>query len=251
MKVKNILDDYIAPALPDTLDIVSSSFVEGAVGSVIPGVGNIMIAYKQKQQEKRFELAMREIQNRQDEIDKIIEKYEDDLIPQIKKLLEMYFDYSIQNNQEQKIKLLANGYINSIKIENPQEDVLLGFYDTLMQVNMLNIRILELYNNWVNTTDNPNQIMNDYGIDNSQYNMIKEKLVRLGLLESKNDIKQDNNINLIIDYIHSVSKNKGADAKRASQKLKKTTKQESYNITKYGRDFLDFFTKDIESTENE
>ena len=243
MKPKNILDDYIAPALPSTLDAVSSVFVEGVAGSIIPGVGNIMIAYKQRQQEKRFELAIKELQDRQDETDKILEKYNEDMVPQIKKLIEMYFDYCIQNNQEQKIKLLANGYVNSIKIENPQEDVLLGFYDTLLQVNMLDIRILKLYahNSLSEYEDSYSKILQDYDIDYSQYNMIKEKLFRLGLLESKNDIKQDENIDSIIDYIQAVSKNKESDANRALRKMKKVSRQDSYTITKYGRNFVKFF----------
>mgnify|MGYP001083928380 CR=1 FL=1 len=83
--------------------------------------------------------------------------------------------------------------------------------------------------------------MQDYDIDYSQYNMIKEKLVRFGLLESKNDIKQDENICSIIDYLQAVNKNKDNDAKRDLKKMKKVSRQDSYTITKYGRDFLDFF----------
>lgn len=248
MKQRNILDDCIAPALPSILDVTSSVFVEGVAGSIIPGVGNMMLAYKQRKQEKYFELELKEIENRQDEIDKILEKYEDELLPKIKKLFEIYLDYNIQNNQEQKIKLLANGYVNSIKIENPQEDVLLGFYDTILQVNMLDIRVLKLYSNNI-ISDNKDsfiKIMQDYNIDISQCNMVREKLVRLGLLESKNDIKQDENIDFIIDYIQAVSKNKDNDAKRALRKMKKVSRQDSYTITKYGKDFLIFFTNDTE-----
>lgn len=62
--------------------------------------------------------------------------------------------------------------------------------------------------------------MQDYDIDYSQYNMIKEKLVRFGLSESKNDIKQDENIGSIIDYLQAVN-NKDNDAKRTLKKIKK------------------------------
>lgn len=253
MKPKNILDDYIAPALPTTLDTVSSVFVEGIAGTIIPGVGNLMIAYKQRQQEKRFELAIKELQDRQDKTDKILDKYNEDMVPQIRKMIEMYFDYCIQNNQEQKIELLANGYVNSIKIENPQEDVLLGFYDTILQINMLDIRVLKLYYDSIisDKKDSFIKIMQDYDIDYSQCNMIKEKLVRFGLLESKNDIKQDENIDSIIDYIQAVSKNKESDAKRALRKMKKVSRQDSYTITKYGRDFLQFFGNDEENNDIE
>lgn len=248
MDTRKILDDYIAPALPTTLDTVSSIFVEGVAGTIIPGVGNIMIAYKQRQQEKRYDLAIKELQRRQDEIQEIIKDYQDNLLPQIKKLLDMYFDYSIENNQDAKIKLLANGCVNSIKIENPQEDVLLGFYDTLSQVNMLDIRVLKLHapNIMSEQEDSYNKIIQDYQIDYSQYEMIRLKLIRLGLLESRNDIKQDENIDFIIDYLQAVSKNKENNAKQALRKMKKVSKQDSYIITSYGRNFIEFIGKNEE-----
>lgn len=246
MKQLRILDDCIAPALPSVLDTVSSVFVEGVAGAIIPGAANMMLAYKQRKQEKFFELAVKEVQDRLEEIDKILEKYEDELLPKIKKLFEMYLDYSIQNNQEQKIELLANGYVNSIKIENPQEDVLIGFYDTILQVNMLDIRVLKLYDNNTISDEKDSflKIMQDYNIDTSQCSMIKEKLVRFGLLESKNDIKQNENIDSIIDYIQAISKNKDSDAKRAVHKIKKISKQDSYKITIYGHNFIKFFSKE-------
>ncbi len=207
-----------------------------------------MIAYKQRQQEKRYNLAIKELQRRQDEIQEIIQDYQDDLLPQIKKLLDMYFDYSIENNQDAKIELLANGCLNSIKIENPQEDVILGFYDTLSQVNMLDIRVLKLYapNIMSKQEDSYNKIIQDYQIDHSQYEMIRLKLIRLGLLESRNDIKQDENIDFIIDYIQAVSKNKENNAKQALRKIKKVSKQDSYIITSYGRNFIEFFGRNEE-----
>ena len=246
MKINEILDNYIAPALPATLDTVSSICVEGAASAIIPGVGNMLIAYKQKQQEKRFERAIAEIQKRQEEIDEILKAYQNDTMPKIERLLELYLDYSIENTQEKKIKLLANGYVNSIKIENPQEDILLGFYDMLLQVNMLDIRVLKLYEHKTlsEQRDSYGKVMQDYHIDYSQYNMVRAKLARLGLLESRNDIKQEENINLIIEYIQATVRNKENDAKQASKKMKKGSKQDNYVMTSYGSNFLKFIAKE-------
>ena len=77
--------------------------------------------------------------------------------------------------------------------------------------------------------------------------MIRLKLIRLGLLESRNDIKQDENIDFIIDYIQAVSKNKDNNAKQALRKMKKVSKQDSYIITSYGRNFIEFFERNGEN----
>lgn len=246
MEIEKFLDDYIAPALPAALDTTAAVCLEGVVGAIVPGVGNMMLAYQQRQQEKRFEQAINEIRKRQAEINEIIKDFEDDMKPKIERLLDIYLDYSVKNIQEAKIELLANGYVNSIKVENPQEDILFGFYDMLSQLNLLDIRVLKTYvNNTISSEkrDTYAEIMKDYDIDDSQYQMIKMKLLRLGLLESKNDLKQDENIANIINYLQAVNKNKPNDAKRSLAKIKKISRIEGYTITSYGRNFIRFFTE--------
>lgn len=125
---------------------------------------------------------------------------------------------------------------------NPQMDILLGFYNTLAQMNALDKRIFKLYSGDVpvDRTDDAMKIMLDYGIDYSQYRMIQLKLVRLGLLESENALRQSTNVDLIIDYLKAVHQNKLNDAKRFLDKMKKSSKQDHYSITSYGRSFLKF-----------
>lgn len=241
MKIGNILDDYVAPALPAALDTTAAICLEGATSAIVPGVGNMLLSYKQRQQEKRFEQAINEIRNRQEEIDTIIKDYSEDLKPKIERLLEIYLEYSVENSQIAKIGYLANGYVSSVKVENPQEDVILGFYDTLAQVNLLDIRVLKLYSNTIiDSSDDYTKITGDYNIDLSQYNMVRLKLVRLGLLESKNEIKQNENIEHIIDYLQAISKNRSGDASRALNKIKKPSRTETYKITSYGQNFIRF-----------
>lgn len=241
MNITKILDEAIAPALPATLDVVATVCLDGVAGAVVPGVGNMLLAYQQKQQEKRFSQALVELKSRQEEIDSILKNYEEELKPLIERMLDIYFQYSLKNSQEEKVKYLGNGYVNSISVERPQEDVILGFYDTLDQVNILDIRVLKLYCGDVfEVSDNYEKVMEDFGIDYSQYKMIRLKLERLGLLESKNDIKQDENIGYIIDYLNAQSKNKISDAKRALGKMKKIPNGEMFKVTKYGINFMKF-----------
>ncbi len=243
MNVEKILDDYVAPALPAALDTVAAIGLEGVAGAVVPGVGNMLLAYQQKQQEKRFQQAIDEIHARQEEIDGILKNYEDELAPLIAKLTEIYIEYNLANSQEKKVPYLCNGYVNSIKVEKPQEDVILGFYDTMAQVNELDIRIMKLYVQSIvdSVGDSYLQIMDDYGIEYSQYHMIQMKLERLGLIESKREIKQEENMGYVIDYLLAVNKNNANNAKRALGKIRKPSNSESYKITTYGRNFMQFF----------
>lgn len=245
MEIEKFLDDYIAPALPAALDTISMACLEGVVGAVVPRVGNVMLAYQQRQQEKRFEQAINEIKKRQDEINEIIKDFEDDMKPKIGRLLDIYLEYSAKNIQEEKIELLANGYVNSIKVKKIQEDILFGFYDMLSQLNLLDIRVLRTYMKFTKLEigDTDSQIIKDYNIDVSQYEMIKMKLLRLGLLENVSDIRRDQNVINIVNYLQAVNKNKPKDAQRSLGKIREIMYSDEYTISSYGRRFICFFVE--------
>ena len=64
-KVEDIFDIGAGPAV----DIVSSIFLEGVAGRVVPGVTSAMLAYKQKRSERMVEEFMLETKKRQLELE--------------------------------------------------------------------------------------------------------------------------------------------------------------------------------------
>ena len=88
-------------------------------------------------------------------------------------------------SKKKKIGLIVNGLTNIAGGINWQEDVVLMFYDTLSQLNLLDLRLLKLYaSTYIERDDNDDiyKLMNECQIDNSQAGMIREKLERLGLI---------------------------------------------------------------------
>lgn len=238
--IKEKIQDLSNAAAGPTLEIVAETLLEGVTGAVIPGVGNMILAYKQNRMERRVVETLEMLVNRQDELNEAINNLSADMKEQIKGIyFEMLMDYSIDEPQEEKIKYLVNGYINVARIPNPQEDVVRSFYDTLAQMNMLDIRVLKLYTFSVN--DNAYQVMEDYGIDTFQYNMVREKLARLGLICSQNDMQRDQNIDNIVTYLEELGK-----GKKARLKAKKVSRSESFRLSGYGNRFIKF----IESVYN-
>lgn len=236
-KFKENMDDLVSAAVGPTLDVVSDVFIEGVAGSVIPGVGNMILAYKQNRMERRVEETLKLLVERQDEFNTAIANLEDEINRnEIKgKYFEMLLDYSIDEPQEEKIKYLVNGYINVARIQHPQEDVVRSFYDTLKQMNLLDIRVFRLYVP-SDTNDNAYMVMDDYQIDAYQYNMVREKLARLGLIYSKNDLQRDENTDAIVSYLEDLNKGK----KNVRLRVKKVSRSESYRISSYGNRFFKF-----------
>jgi len=69
------------------------------------------------------------------------------------------------------------------------------FFKTLSQLSDLGIKVLNLYS--FNFEETANDIVNQLKIFYEQLRLIKEKLERFGLLQSKNEEIHENNLELI------------------------------------------------------
>ncbi len=245
MDIKKKVEDIFDIAAQPTVDIVSSIFLDGVVGSVLPGVTGAMLAYKQKRSEKMLEKFMIETQKRHEELEnKLLNASED----RVKEISGKYFgivaDYAIDEVQEDKIQYLVNGFINLASADDLNEDFVLTYYDTLKTLRLVDIGVLKLYyeiylgNDQKSYTD----ILNEFNIDYDQYNAIRDKLERLGLFATKRskyeDILYENIIN-IQSYLQDVYKGK----KATLRSLRTIEKRDSFLISKFGKEFTDFFIK--------
>ena len=97
-KAKEIFDIAAEP----TVDIVSSKFLEGVVGSVVPGAVSAVLAYKQKRQERNYEKFMEITNERCQELEDKLEKLSE---VSRRKFITEYFgivsDYVLDEKQEE------------------------------------------------------------------------------------------------------------------------------------------------------
>lgn len=237
-KFKEKVTDLAGASVGPVMDIVSTVLFDGTAGVLVPGVGNMILAYKQKRMERRIEQTLEMLVKRQDEFNSAVFALKDEnAVKDIKTTyFDMMMDYAIDEPQDEKIQYLMNGYINTAKIQNPKEDVVRSFYDTLRQMNMLDIRVFKLYAFASIIDDSASKVMSDYEIDNSQYRMIQEKLERLGLIYSKSEETRDKNVDAIVSYLNDLSRGKKA-------RLKTTRiigNGKHYKLSKYGYRFIRF-----------
>lgn len=243
--LKEKIQDLTSAAVGPTLDIVADTLIDGVAGAVIPGVGNMVLAYKQNRMERRVEETLRKLVDRQNELNEAIENLSSDMERQIKgTYFEMLMDYSINEPQGEKVDYLVNGYINIAKAGIAQEDVTRSFYDTLAQMNLLDIRVFKLYTN--NSIDNAYSVMRDYQIDTYQYDMIREKLLRLGLIYLKNEAQRDDNVDAILAYLEDLNK-----GKKAKLRAKKVPRSKLYRLSSYGLRFIKFIESEYRVEQQE
>lgn len=220
----------------------------GLLGAVAPSLLGVKLSFQQK----RFERNMIKMVTSLREKQEIIEQRMNQLNPEVQQKFiygpyrDVLLDNIISENQEQKVQDNINGYINLMGIENPNDDIVFTFFHTLSQMNELDIRILRLYRPTYEMSEEEQEsfqdVMRDEDIDQSQYNFIREKLCRLGMLYSKNTEKRDENLDILgeklTELIKQLHSKKPKEVK--APKLKRITRSESYRITRLGRQYLTF-----------
>ena len=152
--------------------------------------------------------------------------------------IEMLLDNVIDERQVEKVKWNVNGFINLMTDES-NENIMQMFFDTLSELTVLDIDTLSMYelSSDINITD----VVDKYGINYDQVKLVKEKLVRLGLLSRKNDEVRDANLDEITVYLQNLEKDlkkKNPKDVKLSNKVKKISGNESYRITRLGVGFL-------------
>lgn len=220
----------------------------GLLGAVAPAFLGVKLSFQQKRFERNMIKMVDSIKQKQEIIEQRLELLE----PEVQQKFidgpyrDVLLDNILSENQEQKVQDNINGYINLMGAENPNDDIVFTFFHTLSRMNELDIRILRLYRPIFERGEEDHEniidVMKDENIDQSQYDFIREKLCRLGMLDSKNEQERDENLDIIgktlTELIKQLYSKKPKEVK--APKLKRISRTESYQITRLGRQYLDF-----------
>ena len=233
-------------------DEAISATIQALTGGLLGGLAPVVLGVKLSYQQKRFERNMVKMIKSVVERQAIIEQRLNQLDLEVRQKFidgpyrDVLFDHIISENQEQKVQDNINGYINLMAVENPNDDIVFSFFATLSEMNQLDIRILRLYQPAYESGDadheNIMDIMRDEGIDHSQLEFIGQKLHRLGMLESKNETRRDENLETLGETVAELIKQLYAKKPREvkAPKLKRINSYDSYSITRLGRQYLSF-----------
>ena len=234
--------EYVPEVVTSVADIVtteSTSLLFGSIiGAAAPRINSVRMNYLQKRFENRIETALKIMQDKIATIENNYELLSEELQEKFRGLyVEWFLDNLYSERQPSKVVCHVNGYINMMSNET-NDDIMIMFFDTLNQLTQLDIDVLKLYSTDAN--ENAWNLIERYGIESDQLQIIKEKLVRFGLVYSKRDDLRDENIDAVVKYLFALE----AESKKKSPKnikMKNITKpksSESYSITRLGRDFL-------------
>lgn len=210
------------------------------VGSVVPVANNVLLSYKQHRLERNVLNALNIVQNRQTEIEYKMNELLENNRAFITQVTEALLDNIVDEIQEKMVEYNVNGYINLLKSDHTNIDLGLMFFKTMSQLNDLDIRILKVYSNLGTEGESIVSICNELDLELNQIQFIKEKLERFGLLQSRHEEMNDDNLDKIVKYLEKVKrenrKKNPNDVKVPN--LKRVSGTDSYRITSLGRHYL-------------
>mgnify|MGYP002769819168 FL=1 len=210
------------------------------VGSVLPVANNVLLSYKQHRLERNVLNALNIIQSRQTELENRMNELLENNPLYTRQITEALLDNIVDEIQEKLVEYNVNGYINLLKSDHTNIDMGLMFFKTMSQLNDLDIRILKVYSNLETEGENIVSICNELNLEQNQIRFIKEKLERFGLLQSRNEEINDDNLDAIVKYLDKIKrenrKKNPNDVKVPS--LKRVRGTDSYRITSLGRHYL-------------
>lgn len=210
------------------------------VGSVLPVANNILLSFNQHRLERNVLNALNIIQSRQTELENRMNELLENNPLYTRQITEALLDNIVDEIQERMVDYNVNGYINLLKSDHTNIDLGLMFFKTMSQLNDLDIRILKAYSNLEAEGESIVSICNELNLELDQICFIKEKLERFGLLQSRNEEMNDDNLKAIIKYLENVkreNRKKNLNDVKVPN-LKRVSGADSYRITSLGRHYL-------------
>ena len=210
------------------------------VGSVVPVANNVLLSYKQHRLERNVLNILRIIQSKQNELESRMNELLENNPTFITQITEALLDNIVVELQEKMVEYNVNVYINLLKSDYTNIALGLMFSKTMSQLNDLDIRILKVYSNLKTDGESIASICNELDLELNQTQFIKEKLELVGLLQSRNEEMNDDNLDKIVKYLEKVKKENRKKSPKDVKvpSLKRVSASDSYRITPLGRHYL-------------
>lgn len=229
------------------LEGIASVLADGTLGAIAPRALGFVMNYKMNKAERNVTLLINELSQNMEEINQRLGTLES---ARREKFIggayqEAFLDSIVDEVEEGKVRLCVNAFLNLMSDDSASDSFTLTLFDDLSRLNALDLRVLRLHGQRVvvgyDNHDDLTTLMSEEQIDEYQYRVIREKLCRFGLLESRNDERRDRNLEevqaCLTELIKQLSSAKKVKLPKAP-KIQKLRPSDSYTISSLGNRYL-------------
>lgn len=249
----NVSSESAAEVAKDSITSMAGDLLVDTASSFVPGISGAVQNYKRTRFEKNISAFTIELQTKIEDIRINLESKSDEQKEQIDQLFQYVLDYVIDEQQEEKIQYMVNGFVNITEHDHVSTDFVLTYYDVLKELRMIDIAVLRfMYNaRYISFDREPRETYQDilerHGISYDQYEAVRNNLLRIGVFTTKTDLNITDDLKEITkafkelySFLEKLSnpKFKGSLPKLKEPKLKS---KDNFEISKFGSDFVKFF----------
>ena len=250
--LSNVLPEVVKTYGETLVSEVVANLAGELIGAVCPRLNNIRLSYKQNRLERNVSIMLNRLIVNQESLSSRIDELQQSIAGRtfIQQSSEMLLDNIVDEIQPEKVQYSVNGFVNLIQTENANLDMSLMFFKTISDLNDIDIRILKTFDWRTQDKEEPITPFNSE-FDYSQLRYIKEKLLRLGLLKSKNEELSTKNQENMIDYLQKFNKDITSKKPKGVKlpQFKKLQTTDRYNITSLGLALLQLISEQCNMTD--
>lgn len=225
----------------------ASILADGVIGAVAPGALGLVFGYRMRRVERNLVTLINELSANRDIVNDRLDSLEAAVRAKYTNgsYRDAFLDSVVDENEPEKVSRNVNAFINCMAHSNAGDSFVLTLFDDLSRLNRLDIRILKLhYYNPITghmIDDSFDRLIQEEGIYYGEYGTIREKLCRLGLLESKNEEKREKNLKAVQDAVSELLSQLDKKNPKIPKppKLQRINSSDSYSITSLGRRYLE------------
>lgn len=225
----------------------ASILADGVVGAVAPGALGLVFGYRMRRTERNLIILIDKLSSNIEIVNERLDSLEATVRDKYTNgsYRDAFLDSVVDENEPEKVSRNVNAFINCMAYGSAGDSFVLTLFDDLSRLNRLDIRVLKLhYYNPITghmADDSFDRLIQEEGIDCSEYRTIREKLCRLGLLESKNEEKREKNLEAVQNAVSELLSQLGKRNPKIPKppKLQRISTSDSYLITSLGRRYLE------------
>ncbi|MEQ2528924.1 hypothetical protein WMO40_19825 [Bacillaceae bacterium CLA-AA-H227] len=248
--VLEVVAEQAADVIKEQGLTVLGEILTDAVASMVPGLGGAVVSYRTAKLKRNIEEIERLLVGRVDELKDIFYSKSVQQQSDIDRLYEHMLSNALDEPQREKIEYFINGFINIAQCETINEDFVLIFYDLLRELRLVDLTVLKLYGRFYLNEENAeinkyDDVLSKHNITYEQYNLVRQNLVKKGVLTSKTDLTLEKDLKAIEEAIKELQNyaeliTNPKKNKYPRLKSLKLQYNDRFELTKFGREFIKF-----------
>src|SRR5699024_11077428 len=164
---------------------------------------------------------------------------------------------ALRSEQEEKIEFIVHGLEKILENDDVSFDVASLYFDTIDRLTLLDIAVLKFYRTPFDSETGEmrdvKKLLETFNISMDIFNATKANLRTIGLMETKTDKKIADDITNVYKTLSTLAEKVNAlntaikdpkktkNIKNQTVKTKKVQSKDTYEISKFGKDFHDYF----------